>query len=395
MTPKLKVAVIFGGKSPEHEVSIITAVQAMASMPNEYETIPLYVTKQGDILSGDHLRTLDSYRNLPLLTKMAEAVSLPSSPRAHTLTPVNPKLFQKSAKPFDIIFPCFHGGVGEGGWIQGVAEFYNIPIVGTGLTGAAVGMDKISMKSVFDGADIKQAPYLWFYRADWYSKQATFIKEITTHFKYPIFVKPSRGGSSIGTTCAKNKTELIQAIDLAASMDTRIVVEEGITGAREINISVMGNAGHDLECSVCEEVFHQSSDFLDFKDKYLASGKSEGMAATDRIIPAKLPQPIIEKIQTTSKLIFNLLDCSGLVRLDYLFKGKDIYCIEINTIPGSLSFYLWEKSGYPYSELLSHLIDLSLSKHDEINKLTTDFSSPILTNLASSGKLGSKLGSHK
>lgn len=390
---KLKVAVIFGGNSPEHEVSIITAVQAMANMPKEYEIIPIYVSKTGELFSGDKLKSIETYQNMPLLEQIAERVALPSSPATITLTPTTQSFFKKTGKPFDVIFPCFHGGVGEGGWIQGLAEFYGIPLVGTGLTGAAIGMDKVAMKAAFDGANIKQAPYIWFYRNDWYAKEATFVKEIETHLKYPIFVKPSRGGSSIGTTCAKTKVELIRAIDLAAAMDTRIVVEEGITGAREINISIMGNAGHDLECSVCEEVFHEGSEFLDFKDKYLASGKSEGMASTQRVIPAKIDTALSAKIQEIGKLIFNLLDCSGLVRLDFLVKGKDVYCIEINTIPGSLSFYLWDKAGYPYPKLLNHLIELALKKQEEIKKNVTDFASPILTNIASGGKLGSKLKS--
>lgn len=394
---KLKVAVIFGGRSPEHEVSIITAVQAMASMPDQYETIPIYVSKTGELFTGDHLKSITSYQNMPLLEKMAEHVALPSSPTNLSLSPIKQSYFKKADKSFDVIFSAFHGGVGEGGWIQGLAEFYGVPLVGTGLTGAAIGMDKVAMKAAFDGTDIKQAPYIWFYRNDWYAKQATFVKEIETHLKYPIFVKPSRGGSSIGTTCAKTKVELIRAIDLAAAMDSRIVVEEGITDAREINLSVMGNAGHDLECSVCEEVFHEGSEFLDFKDKYLprgkaglTSGKSEGMASADRVIPAKISDSLTKKIQATGKLIFNLLDCAGLVRLDFLVKGSEVYCIEINTIPGSLSFYLWDKSGYPYPKLLDHLIRLALAKHEEVRKNVTDFASPILTNITLGSKLGSK-----
>lgn len=396
---KLRVAVMFGGVSPEHEVSIITAVQAMASMPQEYDVIPLYVSKSGEILTGDHLKSIISYRDMPLLEKMAQVVALPSSPRNLSLVPTSQSLFKKSSKPFDLIFPCFHGGVGEGGWIQGLAEFYGVPLVGTGLIGAALGMDKVAMKAAFDGADIKQAPYIWFYRSDWYAKQATFVKEITDHLKFPIFVKPSRGGSSIGTTCAKNRVELIRAIDLAAAMDTRVVVEAGITGAREINLSIMGNAGHELETSVCEEVFHEGSEFLEFKDKYLPrgkaglnSGKVEGMAATDRQIPAKISDSLAKKIQTIGKLIFNLFDCAGLVRLDFLVKGQDIYCLELNTIPGSLSFYLWEKSGYGYPQLLDHLIQLALAKHHETQSLVKSFASQILSHAASGGKLGSKLG---
>lgn len=395
---KLRVAVFFGGKSPEHEVSIITGVQAMASMPSEFETIPVYVTKSGTFLTGDNLKSIDSYKDLPLLEKMAQHIALPSSPTSLALLPANQSFFKKTGKPFDIIFPCFHGGIGEGGWIQGLAEFYGVPLVGTGLTGAALGMDKVAMKSVFDGADIKQAPYIWFYKHDWETKQATFIKEITTHLKFPIFVKPSRGGSSIGTTCAKTTKELIRAIDLSAAMDTRIVVEEGITGAREINISIMGNAGHELECSVCEEVFHEGSEFLDFKVKYiprdkegLTGSKSEGIASTDKIIPAKIDKVLESKIQEIGKLVFNLLDCSGLVRLDFLVKGKDVYCIEINTIPGLLSFYLWGKSGYTYPKLLNHLIQLSITKQAEIKLLQTDFASPILEGITNGGKLGAKL----
>ncbi|MBP9669975.1 D-alanine--D-alanine ligase [Candidatus Woesebacteria bacterium] len=388
---KLRIAVLYGGKSPEHEVSIITAVQAMASMSSEYETIPVYVTKTGEFLTGDHLKSIKSYQNLPLLEKMALHITLPSSPNNLALLPANQSFFKKSEKPFDVIFPAFHGGIGEGGWIQGLAEFYGVPLVGTGLTGAALGMDKVAMKGIFDGADIKQAPYIWFYKHDWETKQTTFVKEITTHLKFPIFVKPSRGGSSIGTTCAKNTKELIRAIDLASAMDSRIVVEEGITGAREINISVMGNAGYDLECSVCEEVFHEGSEFLDFKDKYLTGEGQEGMAATYREIPAKIDKSIVKKIEEVAKLAFNLLDCSGLARLDFLVKGKEVYCIEINTIPGSFSFYIWDKCGYPYPKLLSHLVELALDKHKETQKLQTDFASPILEGIAKGGKLGGKL----
>jgi D-alanine-D-alanine ligase len=390
---KTRVAVMFGGASPEHEVSIITGIQTMKAMGDRFDIIPIYVAKSGRLYTGEHLRSITTYQNLPLLEKMSQNIALPSNPGELALSPAHPTLFRNNHTPFDVIFPCFHGGVGEGGWVQGLAEFYRVPLVGTGITGAAIGMDKVAMKAAFDGANVQQAPYIWFYRSDWYKKQATFVTEITSHLKYPIFVKPSRGGSSIGTTCAKTKQELIRAIDLASAMDNRIVVEEGITGAREINISIMGNAGDELECSVCEEVFHEGSEFLDFKDKYLANGSSEGMASTDRIIPAKINKSLSNKIEVIGKLIFNLFDCSGLVRLDFLVKDKDIYCIEINTIPGSLSFYLWEKSGYTFPRLVDRLIALSLIKNKDVSQNVIDYSSPILSDLSSSGKLGKKLSS--
>ncbi len=391
---KLKVAVIYGGASPEHEVSIITAVQAMAAMPKNYEVIPLYVTREGLIISGPQLFSLDSYRNMPLLEKMTEHLILPTSPQTHALTPVKTSfLAKKSTRPFDIIFPMFHGGVGEGGWIQGLAEYWQIPLVGTGLTGAALGMDKIGMKSAFAGIGIPQAKYLWFYRQEWSQNQATIIKKITSTLHYPLFVKPSRGGSSIGTAKVHDQTELIHALDLAATLDTRLIVEEGIENAREINISVMGNAGTPLEYSVCEEVFHNSSDFLNFADKYLADGKeqSSGMASADRVMPADLPAATVKEIHSLAGAIFNLLDCAGLVRIDFLVKGKQIYVIEINTIPGCLAFFLWEKSGYPYPTLLTHLIELAISHFQDASHIQTDFASPILANPTLGSKLGKKL----
>lgn len=388
---KLKVAVFFGGKSPEHEVSIITAVQAMKSMPDKFETIPVYVTQDGDIYTGENLKSISNYSNLEELKNNSQKVSLPNSPSNISLSPSSQSLFKKPSIAFDVIFPCFHGGVGEGGWIQGLAEYYRVPLVGTGLTGAALGMDKVAMKNVFDGASIKQTPYIWFYREEWLKKQTELLKQIASTLKYPLFVKPSRGGSSIGTTCAKTEKELKHAIDLALAMDPRIVVEQGITNAREINVSIMGNAGSELESSVCEEVFHEGSEFLEFKDKYLSSGKTEGMAATDRTIPAKIDTKTSKRIQAIGKQIFNLFDCSGLVRIDFMLKGDDIYCIELNSIPGSLSFYLWDKSNYSYPKLLEHLIELAQIKKRETDKNITEFASPILKSMAGGSKLGSKL----
>lgn len=389
---KLKVAVIYGGASPEHEVSIITAVQAMAAMPKDYEVIPLYVTKDGSILTGSQLLSLDSYHNLPLLDQMAEHVNLPTSPNYRAIMPTQTKwLARNTARPFDVLFPMFHGGVGEGGWIQGLAEYYHIPLVGTGLTGAALGMDKVAMKATFASANIPQAKYLWFYRQAWQADQSSLVKMIRSTLSYPLFVKPSRGGSSIGTSKVHDQTELIQALDVAATLDTRLIVEESIEDAREINISVMGNAGTKLEYSSCEEVFHNSSEFFDFTDKYLTGGKTKGMASADRVIPANLPTTTVNKICSLAGTIFNLLDCAGLVRIDFLIKGANVYVIEINTIPGCLSFFLWEKSGYTYSQLLDHLITLALSHQEEANHTRTDFASPILANPILGSKLGAKL----
>lgn len=389
---KLKIAYFFGGESPEHEVSIITAIQAMAATPRKFEVIPVYVGKDSRLYTGDRLRSIDSYKNLGLVSQLATSINLPSYPNCKSFPSATTKLFhQQSSRPFDVIFPCFHGGLGEGGWIQSLAHYYHVPLVGTGLTGAALGMDKIAMKHLFAHAGVKQAPFIWFTRGSWQKEQKELIKLVESTLKYPLFIKPSRGGSSIGTTKAKKDQELIHAVDLASALDTRVVVEEGIVGAREINISIMGNAGGELLASVCEEVFHQGSEFLRYEDKYLnKGGKSQGMASTARQIPAQISIDVKNKIATLAKKIFHLLDCAGLVRLDFLVKGSNVYCIEINTIPGSLSFYLWEKSGFSYPQLIAHLIELALAKHQEDSQTVTSFSSNILENYREGGtaKLG-------
>lgn len=391
---KLNLGIIYGGISPEHEVSVITAVQAMAAASGKYNIIPLYVGKDGQLYTGERLKAIETYQDLPQIPKLARSMILPSSPGLPITTMSSSPLKPHQKLHLDLLFPCFHGGVGEGGWIQGLAEFLNIPLMSTGLTGAAIGMDKILMKNAFAAAGLHQAAYHWFYRQEWQrdkSKKAITTKLVKT-LSFPMFVKPSRGGSSIGTTKAKDQEELVRAIDLAAALDTRIIVEEGIINAREINISVLGNAGEELSTSVCEEVFaDKGSDFLNFEDKYLKGGKkSRGMASTNREIPAKIDPALAGKVAKTAKDIFRLLDCAGLVRIDFLVKNNEVYVIEINTIPGSLSFYLWEASDIPYPKLVDRLVQHALDHHKETSKTTTTFGSNILESFAtqSAGKLG-------
>ncbi len=387
---RLRVAFIYGGVSPEHEISVITGVQAMAAAKGEFDVIPLYVAKSGELYTGEALKDIGTYSKLSLIPKLAKHAGLPEKSSQAVIPLAEPKPFSAKETPFDVLFPCFHGGVGEGGWIQGIAEAQGIPMVGTGLTGAVIGMDKVAMKHAFAAAGIPQASYLWFYRQEWQEKKNPLLKTITGKFSFPLFVKPSRGGSSIGTTRATDKQSLIRAIDLAAALDTRVVVEEGIENAREFNISVMGNAGNTLETSAIEEVFHGQSDFLGFEEKYLTGGKTKGMAGTDRQIPAEVSGDVAKKIADIAKQVFRLFDCGGLVRIDFLAKGKQVYCVEINTIPGSLSFYIWDKSGYTYPELIKRLVDLATIRDAENRKTARSFASNVLEDAATS--LGNKLG---
>ena len=384
------LCVIFGGISPENEVSIITALQAMRTAEQTFHVIAVYVDQNGIWYTGNELKNISFYKNIEEGKAGLAEVTLRNRDSKHYLVS-RPGLFSQKIR-FDYLLPCFHGGLGEGGYIQSICEFYNIPLLSSGTTGAAIGMDKVLMKHSFQAAGLKQANYSWITRQAWQNKKESVLADIKRHHKLPLFVKPSRGGSSIGTVKVSTHAKLHQALDLAASLDSRIVIEDGIENAREINVSILGNAGDNLMASVCEEVVHEpGKDFLDFTEKYLASGKSQGMASTKRIIPAKIDQKLALKIAELGKQIFNLLDCSGLVRIDFLVKGEDIYVIEINTIPGSLSFYLWEKSGLSYQELIIKLASLAQEKSNENRRTIKEFPSKILSNFESAPGAKNKL----
>lgn len=389
---KKRVAALFGGESPEHEVSIITGIQAIEHLDKEkFEVLPIYISKEGKWYTGDSLGKIETYKNLHTISQknVQNTVSLDTENRG--IVPLNKSVFKKtvSVDAIDIIFPTFHGGLGENGGTAGVFEMMHLPYVGPGIAGGVLGMDKIVMKQVLHSAGIQIAKWDWFFRNDFQDDSTGVIKKIEKNLQYPLFVKPANGGSSIGTTRVTNKKELLHAIEVACVFDSKIVVEEGIENAKEINISVLGNAGSALEVSLCEEVFTENS-LLTYEDKYLGSetksgAKSQGMASTKRKIPADIPDGITKQIQQIAKHVFNILNASGVSRIDFLYqpKTKKIFVVEINTIPGSLSFYLWEPSGLSFKNLLTKLIDLAYKRYEEKNKNTTTFSSNILDNFAS------------
>ncbi len=385
---KKRVAVIFGGKSPEHEVSIITGIQVIENIDkNAFDVFPVYISKDGRWFSGSEFSQIETYSKLLQFSKNDQrTISLDNEEKA--LLPVEKKgLFKKqTSEEIDVIFPTFHGGLGENGGASGLFEMMDVPYVGPGITGGVLGMDKIVMKQVLEHEDIPIAKWQWFYRNAFLTNKESVIKNLESKLSYPLFVKPASGGSSIGTSKVIDRKELINAIEVAAVFDAKIVVEEAIENAKEINVSVLGNSGSELQVSVCEEVFSTSS-LLSYEDKYLGSEsktgtKSQGMASTKRQIPADIPQDITEKIQNIAKQVFEVLNASGVSRIDFLYleKTKEIFVIEINTIPGSLSYYLWEPSGLSFQELLTKLIELAYARRDEANKNTTTFSSNILAN---------------
>lgn len=384
---KKTVAVIFGGISPEHEVSVITGLQALENLDKEkFLGIPIYVSKDGELFTGDKLLKIETYRNLQTISQQAQLVQ-PYLSRKQKGFQTTGGLLKGKIIEVDVIFPCFHGGTGENGAFEGLFELMNLPYSGSGVLASATGFDKIITKQLFEQARLPITKYYWFYRIDWENNQTKILKDIQTKLTFPLFVKPANAGSSIGVSKVKNIDELKNAIEVAALFDRKIIAEEAFAG-REINVSVIGNSGSNLETSVLEEVI-PSKDLLSYDDKYNSeNGKSKGMASTSRKVPADLPKEVEEKIRTFAKLAFETLDCTGLVRIDFMINEKEnkIIVLEVNTIPGSLSFYLWEPAGVKFKELLTKLIDLALERFEESKENTTSFPTNILQNFNPKGK---------
>jgi D-alanine-D-alanine ligase len=367
---KKKVAVIFGGISPEHEVSVITGLQALKNLDKDkFIGIPIYVAKNGECFTGDKLLQIETYKNLLAIPDNSQRIQ-PYLNMQRKGFQTTGGLLKGGVINVDVIFPCFHGGTGESGAFQGLFELMSIPYVGSKVLASATGMDKVVTKQLFEqnGLSITK-----------------LLKEIKQKLTLPLFIKPANAGSSIGVSKVKTDEELRNAIEVALVFDRKVIAEEAFTG-REINISVMGNSGDILETSVCEEVF-PSKDLLSYDDKYKSeNSKSKGMASAKRKVPADLPREIEEKIQELARTAYQALDCSGLARIDFMFNEKQIIILEVNTIPGSLAFYLWEPKGIKFRELLTRLIDLALEKHVDAQKNTTSFPTNILEHFNPQGK---------
>ena len=388
---KTTVALFFGGVSPEHEVSVITGIQAIENIDREkFDVLPVYIAKDGRWYTGPELTKIETYRNLLRIPEKATQETVSMDNKEKCLRPLTKKSmfpFRKAPnrQPIDVIFPCFHGGLGENGGLAGVFEAIDIPYVGPGITGGVLGMDKVVMKQLFHDKGIPITKYQWFFRNSWEKERDLILRKLEKVLKYPMFVKPANGGSSIGTGKVKNKKELENAIEIAVVFDRKILIEESFENSREINISVIGNAGtDDLMISVCEEVF-SSGEILTYEDKYMGNSKtgaSKGIARTKREIPAKIPKEIERKIRKTAIDVFNVLDASGVARIDFLYQERtgEIVVLEINTIPGSLSFYLWKATGLSFKNMLTKLIKLAIERHEDSKKNTTTFQSNILKN---------------
>lgn len=374
---KIKVTVVFGSRSVEHEVSVVTAMQILANLDqNKYEVIPLYIDKQGKWWSGESLKKIENYKNLVLKNKIGlreYQQSIEASERK--IMPIG-GVFRKPIE-FDIIMPAIHGTYGEDGTLQGMLEMLGVPYTGSGVTAAAVGMDKVIQKAVYEKEGLPVVRYEWFLVKEYIENKKEVVEKLENKIGYPMCVKPANLGSSVGINMAKNKKELEWAIEVAKEFDTKILVEECLENIDEINVSVMGY--EEAEVSVCEQPI-KANTLLSFEDKYLKGNKAKGMANLSRLIPAPISKDLTKKIQDFALRAFRALGVSGVARIDFLvnIKKEIVYINEINTLPGSLSFYLWEKSGYPFSKMLDKLIELGFERYNKRNKINYVYDSGLL-----------------
>ena len=388
---KINVAVLFGGESVEHEVSIISAVQAMRFLDRDkYHVIPLYMSKDHQIYHHEDLVKIESYVNLKNLLEKAIPVVLYRKNDKVFYRDLNQKSIGKNPEfEIDVALPIIHGTNGEDGTVQGFLEMLGLPYSGCNVIAAGVGQDKVFMKHVLAGNNLPIVPWLWF-DLNQYKKDATRIFKQAQELGYPLIVKPACLGSSVGISMAHDEAELKDAIKLAFEFDYKLVVEKVVSDLIEVNCSVFGD-GVIVEASALEQV--GQGDFLSYQDKYQGkNGKSKGMVSTARIIPAPLSETLTQKIQELAKASFIALGASGVSRIDFLLnqKTQEIFVNEINTIPGSLAFYLWEASGVKYPALLDKLITQAITKERLNKQLTFSFETNILESFSTTGCKGIK-----
>ena len=393
---KISVAVFFGCRSVEHEVSIISAVQAMASMDREkYNIYPVYVTKDGEMVTGDALFDIENFKDIPKLLEKSTRVTFQRKNDKVVMTAVKNGVFSKIKEtPIDVAFPIVHGTNCEDGTMQGYFEFLGIPYVGCDIVSSAVGMDKAVFKDVLKRFNLPVLDCITFYAREYAADKEKMADEIIEKIGLPAIVKPVNLGSSVGIKKADDKNALIDAIDLAVSFADKVLVEKAVVGLREINCSVLGDSDQCI-ASVCEEPF-MTDEILSYEDKYTSGGKktggSKGMASLSRKVPADLDEQRTQEIKDLACKIFKAIGCCGVVRIDFMIDTATdtVYANEINTIPGSLSFYLWEPAGVPYKELLDRMISLAFRRQRKKDDLTFTIDTNILAGVKLGGTKGSK-----
>ena len=400
---KTNIGVFFGGRSTEHEISVISASQAMHAINRDkYNVTPIYISKQGKWYTGDTLFDVANYRDMAtLLAKCQEVYMRPIYDDYNLYKTKKPLFGSDVITRLDVVIPVLHGSNVEDGIFEGVLQTIGIPYAGCDVLASANGMDKITMKMILQACNIPVVDYVWFTDKQWFAKRDELIAQIEEKLGYPVIVKPANLGSSVGIGCAHNRTELIDKIDTAEQYSTRLIVEYMVKDLQEINCSVIGDCD-EYQMSVLEQPL-TSQDILTYTDKYMGGTKgAKGMAASQKKFPADLPDVETKKIQFLAGETFRALSCHGVSRVDVMIEGKSerdasgcrkIFVNEINTIPGSLSFYLWEGSGIKFDEEMERLVQLALKRKREQGMKTVSYDQNIfsLGNGIKGGKMG-KLG---
>ncbi len=379
---KIKLGVIFGGASVENEVSIVSAVQAMEHINSEkYDIIPIYIDREKTWHTGKMLMNIDVYKDFSSLKRYAKKCVLLNKNGSFVLQTTS--FISKVITELDIVLPIVHGNNVEDGSLAGYLNTVGVPYVGSNVMGSAIGQDKVMMKQILSDVGLPVVDYVWFFDTEFSTTQDKILKDIKK-MGYPVIVKPANLGSSIGINVAKNEEDVIKSIQEAITFDNKIVVEKVVSNLVEINCSVLGNY-ESQQLSELEEVLTEE-EFLTYKDKYLSSSKSKGgvkgMASADRIIPARLSNELREEIYEIAKKTFKTFNFSGVCRIDFLVdkKTNKVYVNEPNTIPGSLSFYLWEPTGKKYSDLLEELISIGIKDYKNKSRKVTVIDTNILGN---------------
>lgn len=392
-TIRKTVGVIFGSRSVEHDVSIVTAQQVMQALDTgKYEVVPIYITRDGCWVSGPGLRDLNTFRSDDISERMGIKEVILSPSTAHhglIVSPVSGLLARSQVRPLDVAFPVVHGSHGEDGTLQGLFELADIPYVGTGVLASAVTRDKIMLKTVLTGLGIPVVRYVAFTRQEWVATADALMTRIESEVGFPVFVKPASLGSSIGVARASDAGEARTYINVAANFDRRILVEAAVEGVMEINCAVMGNA--DVRASVLEQPISWQ-EFLTYEEKYMRSEGAAGMKGAERRIPAPISDDLAARIREMAVRAFRAVDGRGIARVDFLVREEagEVFLNEINTMPGSLAFYLWQEEGMTPAQVVDELIRLALEAHAEKRKTVYNYKTGLIAHAAARGLKGIK-----
>lgn len=384
----LNIGVFFGGKSPEHDVSIITGQLIISELKKAgYKVTPVYITKLGKWFLGENLGLLKTFTDQAEAKKINDGLNYSLDLNASDQKMVfQKKGFMSEKIMVDIAFPAFHGMNGEDGTIQGLWELLNIPYIGCDLTTSAIAMDKALTKEFYLSQNIPTTKFVSAITSEWKEQKEILLEKITSTISFPLFVKPARLGSSIGMTKVNELAKLSDALEVAFYFDNKVIVEEAVENLADLTCACIGN-DEPIASLVQEAVFQ--SDHFSYEEKYLEDGGAQfGKNDNGVIIPARLSEANTETIRQMAIDIYKIFACSGISRIDFLFdkKTEKIYANEINTLPGTLYHHLWKKSGLDISELLERLLTLAQEKHATKNKINTDYKSDLL-NFANSIKL--------